>query len=98
MFLLRVAGYGEGMTPLPMPKQGLECRPQDGKLLVYDPSQQKAFELPPPIYRVLGFCNQHLSLEEAVWFLCEETQQSPEISHLSLALGLDYLKQVKLLS
>ncbi|MBS2037923.1 hypothetical protein JST97_23255 [bacterium] len=86
------------MTPLPLPKRGLECRPQDGKLLVYDPSQQKSFELPPPIYRVLGFCNQNLTLEEAVLHICQETQQSPELSHLSLALGLDYLKQVRLLA
>lgn len=85
------------MTPLPIPKQGLECRPQDGKLLVFDPDQQKSFELPPPIYRVLGLCSRNLSFEEAVSHICLETQQSPEVSHLSLALGLDYLKQVKLL-
>jgi hypothetical protein len=97
MSLLSHVHYSVTMTNLPIPKKGLECRPQEGKLVVYDPSQKKSFELPRPIYRVLGFCNSHLTLEEAVFCLSLETKQSPEISQLSLALGLDFLQQSRLL-
>ena len=97
MPLLSHVYYSVTMTTLPIPKKGLECRPQEGKLLVYDPSQNKSFELPRAIYRVLGFCNSHLTLEEAVFCLTMETKQSPELSHLSVALGLDYLQQNRLL-
>jgi len=85
------------MRHLPAPKTGLECRPQEGKLLLFDPAQGRTFELPPAIYRVLGFCHQQYSVDEAIEFLSEELQQSPELSHLNLALGLDYLEQNRLL-
>lgn len=84
------------MKQLPSPKTGLECRPQEGRLVVFDPAQQRSFELPPAIYRVLGFCHQNLTLEEAVLSLSVELQQSPEVSHLNLALGLDFLEQNRL--
>ncbi|MBN9420525.1 hypothetical protein ABS71_02730 [bacterium SCN 62-11] len=84
------------MRNLPQPKIGLECRPQEGKLLVFDPEQGRSFELPPSVYRVLGFCHQRLSLEEAILNLSVELEQSPEISHLNLALGLDFLQQNQL--
>jgi len=65
-------------------------------LVVFDPAQQRSFELPPAIYRVLGFCHQNLTMEEAVLHLSEKLHQSPEVSHLNLALGLDFLEQNRL--
>ena len=84
------------MRYLPIPKTGLECRPQEGRLIVFDPDQQRSFELPPAIYRVLGFCHQNLTMEEAILHLSVEMHQSPEVSHLNLALGLDFLEQNRL--
>ena len=66
-------------------------------MLVFDPAQGRSFELPPAVYRVLGFCHQQFSVAEAVQFLSEELQQSPELSEFNLALGLDYLEQNRLL-
>lgn len=65
-------------------------------MLVFDPAQQRSFELPPSIYRVLGFCHQNLTQEEAILNLSVELQQSPEVSLLNLALGLDFLEQNRL--
>lgn len=84
------------MKYLPLPKTGLECRTQEDRLVVFDPAQQRSFELPPAIYRVLGLCHQNLTLEEAILDLSEKLQQSPEVSHLNLALGLDFLEQNRL--
>ena len=66
--------------------------------MVFDPAQQRSFELPPAVYRVLGYCHQNLTLEEAILNLSEDLQQSPEVSHLNLALGLDFLEQSRLLA
>jgi hypothetical protein len=84
------------MNYLPQPKIGLECRPQEGRLIVYDPEQERAFELTPDIYRVLGYCHQKLTAEEAILNLSVTKEQSPEVSHLHLALGLDFLEQNQL--